>query len=239
MAKTAIISGTLDSFFVISRAVVCPSPPLLAADLTGREAVAPDLVKACADAVARLLADGPDEVAVVAGGPATADWDPAARLDLAAYGPGLSSGTAGLPLGLGIGAMLLDQAGYDGPRRLRAVAEDAPVRECRDLGASIASGGSRTGLLIVGDGTGRRTPKAPGHFDERAAGFDASAERALRDGDPASLAGLDPELAAELMATGRAAWQVLAGALPSGRGEILYADAPFGVFHLVAVVDTA
>ena len=233
------------SSVVISRAVVCPSPPFLAADLSGRRAAAPDLAAACADAVARLLADGPDEVAVVAGGPATAAWDPGARLDLAAYGPGLPPGQsaspgeprAGLPLGLGIGAMLLDQAGYTGPRLPRAVAADAAPATCRDLGASLAAGPARTGLLVVGDGTARRTPKAPGNFDERAAGFDAAAERAFRDGDLAALAELDPDLAAELWATGRAAWQVLAGALPSARGEICYADAPFGVFYLVAVVD--
>jgi hypothetical protein len=42
------------------------------------------------------------------------------------------------------------------------------------------------------------------------------------------------------MATGRAAWQVLAGALragPAPTGEVLYADAPFGVGYLVAVLD--
>jgi hypothetical protein len=224
--------------------------------MTGRAAVVPDLTRACADAVARLLGGGPDTggpgtVAVVAGGPATRTWDPGSRLDLAAYGPGLPSASsaspgksgAGLPLGLGIGAMLLDEAGYTGPRLLQAVAEDAPASECLDLGAALAgtvladTGPADTALLVVGDGTARRTPKAPGHFDERAAGFDAVAERALRSGDLAALAGLDPLLAGELMATGRAAWQVLAGALPSARGEILYADAPFGVFYLVAALD--
>lgn len=224
---------------MITRAVVCPSPPILAAGLSGRERVLPDLAKACADAVARLLADGPDTVAVVAGGPATVTWDPGSRLDLAAYGPGLPSGTAGLPLGLGIGAMLLDDAGYTGPRLLQAVAENAAPDECLALGASLADGTARTGLLVVGDGTARRTPKAPGHFDERAAPFDAAAERAFRDGDMTALAQLDPHLAAELMATGRAAWQVLAGALAPSRppADVLYSGAPLGVSYLVAVLD--
>jgi len=57
-------------------------------------------------------------------------------------------------------------------------------------------------------------------------------------------------LARDLLATGRAAWQVLAGALANGDapdvprggatvpvGEILYADAPFGVGYLVAVLE--
>lgn len=224
---------------MITRAVVCPSPPLLAADLAGRETVLPDLAKACADAVARLLAAGPDVVTVVAGGPVTAPWDPASRLDLAAYGPGLPAGTAGLPLGLGLGAMLLDHAGYTGPRLLQAVAEDAAPGNCLNLGIALAGDPSATGLLVMGDGSARRTPRAPGHFDERAAPFDASVEQALRDGDLTALADLDPLLARDLMATGRAAWQVLAGALLPSEPltEILYSGAPFGVSYLVAVLD--
>jgi hypothetical protein len=229
---------SVKSFLMITRAVVCPSPPLLAADLTGRETVLPDLAKACADAVARLLAAGPDAVIVVGGGRTTATWDPGSRLDLAAYGPGFPSGTAGLPLGLGLGAMLLEDAGYAGPRVLQAIAEDAPAAECLELGASLAGRAPRAGLLVVGDGSARRSLKAPGHLDERAAPFDASVERALRDGDMTALAGLDPHLARELMATGRAAWQVLAGVFGAPpAGEILYSGAPFGVSYLVAVLD--
>jgi hypothetical protein len=65
-------------------------------------------------------------------------------------------------------------------------------------------------------------------------------ERAVRDGDLPALAALDPDLAADLMAAGRPAWQVLAGALAAGAGrpgtEILYADAPLGVAYLVAAL---
>jgi hypothetical protein len=52
---------------------------------------------------------------------------------------------------------------------------------------------------------------------------------------PALLA-LDQALAAELLATGRAAWQVLAGAMAGRRPScvIRYDDDPFGVAYLVA-----
>jgi aromatic ring-opening dioxygenase LigB subunit len=114
------------------------------------------------------------------------------------------------------------------------------VSECALAGARVAGLAPRVALLVVGDGSARRTPAAPGYFDERAEAFDASAETAIRDGDMAALAGLDAGLAAELMATGRAAWQVLAGAAGPERratGEVLYSDAPFGVAYLVAVLD--
>ena len=229
---------------MIIRSVLCPSAPLLARELTGRDEPVPGLRAACALAVARLLDAGPDVVAVVGGAAASASWAPGDRLDLASYAPALRgrvpAGTAGLPLAVGLGALLLDTAGYDGPRVLRAVGEGAPADECLRLGASLAGLGARAGLLVMGDGTARRTPKAPGHFDERAEPFDVSVEKALRSGDMAALAALDAGLARDLMATGRAAWQVLAGALGAAArpGEILYSDAPFGVSYLVAVLDT-
>jgi aromatic ring-opening dioxygenase LigB subunit len=145
-----------------------------------------------------------------------------------------------LPLALGIGAELLDEAGYAGPRALESVDAAATAQECARAGARVAGLAPRVALLVVGDGSARRTPAAPGYFDERAEAFDASAETAVRAGDMAALAALDAGLAAELMATGRAAWQVLAGAAGLERrapGEVLYSDAPFGVSYLVAVLD--
>jgi hypothetical protein len=123
------------------------------------------------------------------------------------------------------------------------VDEQAPPAECLGVGASLPGLAPRVGLLAMGDGSARRGVAAPGYLDPRAASFDASVERALREGDMAALTGLDPDLARDLLATGRAAWQVLAGAMsapgtasgPAGR--VLYADAPLGVGYFVAVLD--
>ena len=183
-------------------------------------------------------------------GPAgrTADFGHHGRIDLGAYAPALRTDEPALPLSLGIGARLLDEAGYAGPRSFRGIGVSAPAEACLRLGRQIAASApdcpnQRVALLAVGDGSARRSVSAPGYLDERAAPFDESVERAVRDGEPAALAALDPELAAELMADGRAAWQVLAGALtaegatPGGlRGDVLYAGAPLGVGYLVAVL---
>lgn len=240
---------------VITRAVLCPCPPLLARELTGRDAVIPELRAACAEAVAWLVQGAPGQVIVVGPAPLTADWDPGARLDLSAFAPVLKDGgKPDLPLSVGLAALLLDQAGYSGPRVLQAVGEGEPGDRCIRLGASLAAAaerpasgdwaasGGRAGagngavMLVMGDGSARRTVSAPGHLDERAVPFDDAVERAVRDGDLAVLAALDPGLARELMVTGRAAWQVLAGAWGPERPdtEVLYADAPFGVAYLVA-----
>lgn len=238
---------------MIARAVLCPSPPLLARELTGRALVLPELRDACAAAVARLVKADTDVIAVVGAGEETATWESAGRMDMPAYAPLLSphpgppgqSGLPALPLALGLGALLLDNAGYAGPRLLQAVGDSEPAPACLRLGAALAAVAPRVGLLVVGDGSARRGPSAPGHLDERAAPFDAEVARAISAGDMAALAAIDPALARELMATGRAAWQVLAGALspPPQAGppsaEILYADDPFGVAYLVAVMEPA
>jgi hypothetical protein len=176
-------------------------------------------------------------------GPAatTGEWDAAGRLDLGAFAP--APGRRGgwlrsLPLSLGLGAMLLDQVGYDGHRRLLAAGQDEPASACAGLGASLisASASGGTALLVMGDGSARRSLKAPGYLDPRAADFDAEVERAVRAGDLGALLRLDQALARDLMATGRPAWQVLAGTMRelAPVAEVLYCGDPFGVAYLVA-----
>ena len=234
---------------MIIRAALCPSPPLLARELTGRDPLVSGLREACAEVTARLADADPDVVIIVGPGPETTVWDSASRLDVSAFAPALrdsgtrdsGTGTPDLPLSLGLGAMLLDQAGYSGLRVLQAVGEHEPAVRCVELGNKLAAFAPRAALLVMGDGSARRSPIAPGHLDERAAPFDAQVELAIRDGNLDALAGLDPALARELMATGRPAWQVLAGAVGAGNPltEILYADAPFGVSYLVVYLEAA
>jgi len=224
---------------VITAAALCPSPPLLHPALTGREAVVPELRAACARAAGRLLGDAPEVIVVVGPAAATGEWDPAARLAPAAYAPGLPpTGDRSLPLALGLGAMLLDQAGYRGRRRLLAAGQDEPAAACAALGAGLGGERGRTALLVMGDGSARRSLKAPGYLDPRAAGFDAEVERAVRAGDLGALLRLDQALARDLMVTGRPAWQVLAGAVAGLEpvAEVLYHGDPFGVAYLVAYV---
>jgi hypothetical protein len=252
---------------MITAAALCPSPPLLAREVTGRDPVVPELRQACAEAVGRLVRCEPDVIVVVGPAPVTARWPADRRLDLSAFAPHAASadrpdgagapGAAGapdaasapapgqrrppdghppLPLPLGLGTQLLDQAGYAGPRLLEAVGYDEPTAGCVALGEQIAASGGRVGLLSRADGSARRGPRAPGYLDERAAAFDAAVEDAVRDGDLDALLGIDPVLARELLAAGRPAWQVLAGAAPEQppAAEILYSDDPFGVAYLVA-----
>jgi hypothetical protein len=244
---------------MIVRAALCPSPPLLAPGVTGQADVLPELREACEAAVAWLLAAAPDAVAVIGPATATATWPPDSVPDLSMHAPALNrlarlaapgprvdplSSALQLPNSLAIGAQLLDGAGYAGPRVLQSIAESASPDACRDLGRDLAADAPLSALLVMGDGTARRSAAAPGYLDERAEPFDTVVEQAFRDGDVPALAALDPDVARDLLAAGRPAWQVLAGALaattavrPSTR--ILYSDAPFGVAYLVATLNSA
>ena len=225
---------------MITAAAICPPAPLLARELTGLDPVVPELRQACAAAVERLVRSGPEVIAVVGPGPRTATWPAGGRLDLAPFAPALGApgGREGprLPLPLGLGGRLLDEAGYLGTRRLESIRADEPAAACLRLGAGLRHLDARVGLLVMADGSACRSLRAPGYLDPRAAAFDAALERAARTGDLGALQTMDRGLARELLATARPGWQVLAGAMP-GRAaatEILYEDDPFGVFYLVA-----
>ena len=154
------------------------------------------------------------------------------------HGARVAQGDA-LPLSLGVARRLLDEVGCALPVELRSVAHDAGDAGIAALAGGIAGRRERVGLLIMGDGSARRSAKAPGHLDERAFAFDDTVHRALSEGDTGALAGLDSVLAAELMVAGRAAWQVMAASVDregaAVRAEIRYADDPFGVQYLVGV----
>lgn len=125
-------------------------------------------------------------------------------------------------------AACLDAVGRLGPR-VRIDAPDASGRRVAEalvaaVGAAVVESGE-SGVLVVGNGSARRTEKAPGHLDHRAEAFDA----ALRT----SFAGIDADLAAELWAD----TACLGGLPPLNEAEVLYDAAPFGVQYWVAVWD--
>lgn len=178
---------------------------------------------ACESAVATLLAAGPDRVVVIGAGDLGADRDESAGGTFAAYGVNLRAGgdDAALPLSLTVGAWLLDRADWSGPRTYSTRTPDVK---------------GRVALLVMADGSARRTADAPGFLDDRAAAFDGSIATALAAGDTEALAALDLELGAELWAAGTPALQTL-GHLTKGadvNAQLRVHMAPFGVGYWVA-----
>ncbi|GAC1327438.1 MAG: class III extradiol dioxygenase subunit B-like domain-containing protein [Mycobacteriales bacterium] len=229
----------------LSAVAAYPHPPRLVPEVAASAAVElADLRAACDSVVHRLVEAGPDLVFVVGDAPARLAYTGADWGDLSAYGvpvaarlgTGACSGQPILPLSLTIGAWLLGRAGWTGDRQGYGLPADLSAGDCVAIGREIADLDERVALLVMGDGSARRSLQAPGYLDERAAGFDATVAAALGNADAGALLSIDPGLATELMAAGRAGWQVLAGAADghSWRAELHYDKAPYGVCYLVA-----
>ncbi|MEU0552754.1 hypothetical protein [Dactylosporangium sp. NPDC006015] len=192
-----------------------------------------ELRAACRVAVAHL--SGAESLVVVGADTSTVRREPPFGGTLAPWGIDKRIGeetSSPLPLSLLIGAWLLQDVHF-GNIQFYSVAADATPGECAALGQQLTS--TDAALLILGDGSACHGEKSPGYDDPRAEGFDAAVADALAKGDTAALLDLDAALAIELLAVGRAPWQVLAGA--AGRPEtteLLHRSAPYGVGYLVA-----
>ena len=219
-------------------AAVCPHPPLLVPEVaSGAASELNTLRAACITAIDALSTAS--SILVIGSGRAGA-YDASAGGSFGAYGaPGVrvGSGPAVLPLSLAVGGWLLEQTKSARlPRTYSAVPADTAPGECVRLGREIADGNDRVGLLVMGDGSARRSEHSPVHLHPRAEIFDTTVATAFQHKDLDILEALDPDLADELQAAGRAPWQVLAGALEGTplSGDLLYEAAPYGVGYFVA-----
>ena len=211
-------------------AAVCPHPPMLVPEVASGAAPELDAARAaCANVVAGLLAASPDRLVVIGSGPTPS---------------GVEVGRPDVPLSLAIGEWLLGDH-TDQAHQLHQIPTDAPPEECAAEGRALAATPERVALLVMGDGSACRGPKSPGYDDPRAEGFDWAVADALAGADASALLAVDPSLARELRCAGRAPWQVLAGALSAAdasadgqrwRGEVHYAEAPYGVAYFVAIM---
>lgn len=233
-------------------AAVCPCPPLLVPEVAAGAAPELDVARAaCTDALGVLAAARPDRLVVVgpADGPGPEVYPQGTRGSFRGFGVDLDVGLGPdrgaepertgreLPYGFAVGAWLLERTGWaDAPVEGIGVGEALPADRCAALGRDVAARAGRIALLVLGDASACRTLKAPGYLDERAAPFDAEVGRALGAADVTALAALDAALARELKVSGRAPWQVLAGAAEDTAlaGTPLYEDAPYGVGYVVA-----
>jgi hypothetical protein len=203
-----------------------------------------ELRAAAAAAVRDLLAARPDLVVVVGAAAEVGPGEPQARGSLAAYGIDLTVGRGtsepALPLSLTVGLWLLDSVAPDMSRLLFGVHPETEPHRCAALGAGLADRAMRVAMLVMGDGSARRSRKGPGYLDDRAEGFDAAVAAALAEVAPGALLDIDTLLADELLVAGRVSWQVLAGAaqarVEAGEltGHLAYAAAPYGVGYFVA-----
>lgn len=126
------------------------------------------------------------------------------------------SGERVLPPILSIGAWYLDEIGFKGTRIYSSTQiPDAEV------------------VLVLADGSAKRSEDAPGYFDPRAHDFDTEIAEALSSGDLATLAELDSDLAQQLWCYDADVLRMLSELHPQAT-EIQYHEAPFGVGYWIA-----
>jgi hypothetical protein len=223
---------------VIQGAVFCPHPPLLIPQVAqGAAPELDDLRAACRTAIRRVATGA--QIVVIGAGPRWAGHGPTTRGTLAGFGVPLevplgsdAPGRVELPLSLTVGAWLLrDALGPDSGATGWSVGPD----DTNYPDHVVPNDDGRYALLVMGDGSARRSTTAPGYLDERAAAFDAAAATALASGVAHRLH-LDLELGAELLADGARAWDAAAGQLEPFQfdAELLYDAAPYGVGYFVA-----
>ena len=224
---------------MIVAAVVCPHPPLLLRELSGAQDAVPELRAACQEAMEAALGHRPDVVVVVGGADEAGEWDASLPVEVRRFGTTTAPHVDGLPLSLGVARRLLEESGWVGPLRLYTLPWDADPGSVTELAGVVSEVEGRVVLLVMGDGSTRRGEKAPGYLDERAFAFDDEVARALEQGDAEALAGLDAELAEELMVLGRPSFVVLGESVRAGgltpRPRLLYRDDPYGVQYTVAL----
>lgn len=230
---------------MIVRAAVVPHPPLLVPELVGGADGDVAAVRATCLAVATRLTSAAARWVAVGSGPAGV-VGPDAVGTFASFGVDVrvrlsdaatTEPDGSMPLPALIAGWLRQQVNAR-EVTVHLVPPDLSPEDCYAFGERLAADPEPVGLLVVGDGSHRHGDRAPGRPDDRAGPFDDAVHDALAAADAKGLQALDPTLAEELGAAGRAPWQVLAGVMGDARWT---ADArllvPFGVAYHLAVLD--
>jgi hypothetical protein len=204
-------------------AAVCPQAPALVPEVGHGIAVELADVRAAAlAAIDVVVAASPDRIVVLGDG--GEGWDESAGGTFRGFGPDVRVGGPELllPPGLAVGAWLLDEVGWPGPRTY-ASKLDVDAAE-------------RVGVLVMADGSARHRVLAPEWADVEGRTFDAAVATALADGDALALASLDLDAADVFKASGIAGLATLGEACDNARidAQLRYDGAPFDVGYWVA-----
>ncbi|WP_035718809.1 hypothetical protein [Gordonia shandongensis] len=236
---------------MLAEVVIIPSAPLLVPELSGPAAVETEPVRAAVtDAVTRLADITPTWIAI------GADDEHRPRRGFAAFGADLDVSLGAdqrpigadaedrLPLSMLIAAWARqtaqDRTGVAIRIRPEIIAPDSAPTACAERGAQIGrlldSATEPIGVLVVADGATALSPSAPGGGERSSAvALQQRWDAALAAADRHALEDLDPVDCRAEGVGGRAAVQVVAGAIGSRAMTACttYAAAPFGVGYTV------
>ena len=236
-------------------AALIPDTALLVEGAAGRADPVAGLRRAALSAIAQVVDARPDVVVVVA--PGLADRIVGGTVAGSLSAAGIPDALLGRPpreftlqddtrdaaqpgVAAAVALHLLDQVGTDAALRVVEVTPAPGAVALARLGGSLTDGDGRTGLVVVGSGSGRHGPDAPLADDDRAPAYDAAVLADLADAGPeaqARMSAADPALATALAVRGWAPWQVLLGAAGDRpvQGRLLADEVVLGAQHAVLV----
>jgi len=237
---------------VLVAAAVLPHPPLMIPEVAAGAADELEAVRtACLDALKPVMAANCDVVVLGVADPVhdvRETFAPGATGSMAGFGVevrahlpskgGKDQTDPRLPLSLTVGAWLMSR--FDEWERVRATSlpSELTTSEAAELGREIGASADRVAIVAMADGSSTLSLKAPGYLADGAEDWQRTVTHAIASVDHEALAAVTAEDASRFGASGRAAWQVLAGAASASggqwRGELLAAEAPYGVGYVVA-----
>ncbi len=204
-------------------------------------------LRAAVLAIGRELAGVASQWTVLGVGATDQEYDSGVTGTFRGFGPEVTVSLGGspemagadpdLPLAVLIAGWLRGAVAPDVLVRAQLLAAGSAPERCAEAGAELRaeldSMDEPRAVLVVADGAATLSTAAPGYFDPRAEAVQSGLDRALAAGDRAALLALEPALCAELMLSGRVAYQALAGLFagdpePPAAAE-RYRDAPYGV----------
>jgi hypothetical protein len=240
---------------MLETAVVLPNPPVLVPEVAAGAAPELDRLRtACSDALKAVLHawESGCELVLVGVGAERETFHPGALGTFAGFGVPVTTTLPGrtiegaedqrrLPLSLTVGAWLMNQVApwSSAERAVSAVSVpgDLAPSEALAVGRDIAASAAGVAVVVMGDGSSALSLKAPGYLVQGAQDWQDEVTSAIANADVDALAAISPEDAVRFGATGRAAWQVLAGAAGESRewhAELLATEDRYGVAYLVA-----
>ncbi len=223
---------------MITAVVFIPAAPLLCPDVDVESLLA-DERAASIELVAELQQDA-ERIIVIGTGKSTTWFEDGGIGNTRGLG-GVSHYTIGtglneLPQSLTVGASVVSAAGWAGDVKALVIDAETTAGQRQVLAKEVVTraAAQRTLVVAVGDGSATRTEKAPGYIQPDALDFDAAVIRAIDSVDCNALMAIEQSTADRLWCGGLPSWQVVAQAIDTAQGAVVFESSPFGVNYFVA-----
>ena len=223
---------------MITAVVFIPAAPLMCPDVDVESLLADERAVSI-ELIAELQQDA-ERIIVIGAGTSTTWFEDGGIGNTRGFGGvshyAIGTGLDELPQSLTVGASVVSATGWAGEVQALVIDADTTIGQRQVLAKEVVanSGDQRTLIVAVGDGSATRTEKAPGYIQPDALDFDAAVVRAIDSVDRNALMAIEQSTADRLWCRGLPTWQVVAQAIDTAHGAVVFESSPFGVNYFVA-----